>query len=62
MVRMEGGGNATLQTKTYQATGITFVVKPFATWILAKLIGGKVGAVNAHFHSFITPKNKLDLL
>jgi hypothetical protein len=55
MVRMEGGKNnafATLQTKTYQATGVAFVVIQFTTWILEKLIGGKVGAVNACFDSF----------
>ncbi len=66
MVRMKGGGGnnafATLQTKTYEATGVAFVVIPFNTWILAKLIGGKVGAVNACFDSFIMPQNKLDLL
>jgi hypothetical protein len=48
--------------KTYQATGVAFVVTPFTTWILAKLIGDKVGAVNAPFDSFIMPKNKFDLL
>jgi hypothetical protein len=39
--------------KTYQATGVAFVVEPFTTWILAKLIGDKVGAVNAGFDPVI---------
>jgi hypothetical protein len=38
------------------------VVVPFTTWILAKLIGDKVGAVNAGFDPFIMPKNKFDHL
>ena len=66
MVRKAGGGGQEQlikhTAKTYQATGVAFVVKPFATWILAKLIGDKVGAVNAGFDPFIMPKNKFDLL
>jgi hypothetical protein len=61
---MEGGKEQHIYhtAKTYQATGVTFVVKPFTTWILAILIGDKVGAVNAGFDPLIMPKNKFDLL
>jgi hypothetical protein len=48
--------------KTYQVTGVAFVVKSFTTWIQAKLIGDKVAAVNAGFDPLIMPKNKFDLL
>jgi hypothetical protein len=45
------------KAKTYQATGVVFVVIPVTTWILAKLIGDKVGAVNARFDFFyLAPK------
>ena len=63
---MAGGGQEQLikhTAKTFQATEVAFVVEPFATcWILARLIGDKVGAVNAGFDPFIMPKNKFDLL
>ena len=47
---------------TYQATGVTFVVKLSTTWVLAKFIGGEVTAVNACYMSFPMSKQKLDLL
>ena len=47
---------------TYQATGVTFVVKPSTTWVLAKFIGDAVTAVNACYMSFPMSKQKLDLL
>jgi len=65
LVRKAGRGQEQLiehTAKTYQATGVAFVVEQFATWILAKLIGDKVGAVNAGIDPFIMPKNKFDLL
>jgi hypothetical protein len=65
LVREAGGGQEQLikhTAKTYQSTGVAFVVKPFATRILAKLIRDKVRAVNAGFDPFIMPKNKFDLL
>ena len=65
LVREAGDGQEQLikhTAKTYQSTGVAFVVKPFANWILAKLIGDKVRAVNARFDPFIMPKNKFDLL
>jgi hypothetical protein len=33
--------------KTYQAAGVTFVVRPLTIWVLAKFIGDEVTAVNA---------------
>ncbi len=48
--------------KTYQATGVTFVVKQLTTWVLAKFIGDKVTAVNACYMPSPMSKHKLDLL
>ena len=44
MVRIAGGKEQNIYhtAKTYQATKVAFVVKPFTTWIQAKLIGDKV--------------------
>jgi hypothetical protein len=47
---------------TYQATGVTFVVKPLTTWVLAKFTGDEVTAVNACYMSFPMSKQKLNLL
>jgi hypothetical protein len=46
----------------YQATGVTFVVKPSTTWVSAKFIGDEVTAVNACYMSFPLSKQKLNLL
>ncbi len=48
--------------KTYQAAGVAFVVKPLTAWVLAKLIGGEVTAVNACSMPFLMSKHKLDVL
>ncbi len=45
--------------KTYQAAGVTFVVKPSTTWVLAKFIGDEVTAVNACYMSFLMSKQNL---
>jgi hypothetical protein len=37
----------TKKQNMYQATGVTFVVKPLTTWVLVKFIGDEVTAVNA---------------
>jgi hypothetical protein len=48
--------------KTYQTAGVTFVVKQLTTWILAKIIGDEVIAVNACYMPFLMSKHKLVLL
>ena len=62
---MKGKGVRKHQAKkqnTYQATGVTFVVKPWTTWVLEKLIGDEVPAVNACYMLFPMSKQKLNLL
>ncbi len=61
LVRMAGGKEQHIYhtAKTYQTTGVAFVVKPFTTWIQGKLIGDKVAAVNAGFDPLIMPKTNL---
>jgi hypothetical protein len=46
----------------HQAAGGTFVVKPSTTWVLAKLIGAEITAVNACYMPFHMSKHKLDFL
>jgi hypothetical protein len=46
----------------YQAIGVSFVVKPSTTWVMAKFIGDEVTAVSACYMSFPMSKQKLDLL
>ena len=50
------------EANTYQAAGVTFVVKPSTTWVLTKLIGGEVTAVNAGYVPLPMSKHKLDFL
>jgi hypothetical protein len=47
---------------TYQATGVTLVVKPLTAWVLAKFIGDEVTAVNICYMSFPMSKQKLDII
>ena len=50
------------QAKTYQTTGVTFVVIPSTTWVLTKLIGSEVTAINAGYVPLPMSKHKLDFL
>ena len=50
------------EANTYQAAGVTFVVKPSTAWVLVKFIGGEVTAVNACYMPFPMSKHKLDFL
>jgi len=50
------------EANTYQAAGVTFVVKPSTTWVLAKFMGAEVTAVNACYVPFPMSKHKLDFL
>ena len=48
------------EANTYQAAGVTFVVKPSTTWVLVKFMGAEVTAVNACYMPFPMSKHKLD--
>jgi hypothetical protein len=49
----------TKKQNTYHANGVTFVVKPSTTWVLAKFICDEVTAVNACYMSFPMSKHNL---